>query len=98
MRVTTDHAASSYGIPIIIDDNGALLDYATGIKALREILGITAADLARKCGVSTRAVNSWEQGWRPVPAAALNVMSDLLARAWESPATHDERRGAAQQP
>lgn len=81
MRVTTDHASSSYGIPVILGDDGKPLDFGPGVRAVRDKLGFTAKQLAGHCGVSVRAVNSWEQGWRPVPAAALNVMSDLLARA-----------------
>ena len=79
MQVTTNHASSSYGMPIILDSFGNPVDYAPGIKRVREQLGLTAEQLAAHCGVSTRSVNSWEQGWRLPPAAALNVMASLIS-------------------
>jgi len=80
MRITTEHSRSSYGIPVILDDDGEIMDPAPGVRAVRERLGITAAQLAELCGKSVRAVNNWEQGIRNVPAEALNVMGDLLKK------------------
>jgi len=77
VKVTTDHASSSYGVPVILDDRGHVMDYAPGIKAVRAKLGLTAAQLGEKCGVSERTVNGWEQGRMP-EVAALNVMAKLL--------------------
>lgn len=77
MRVTTAHPSSSYGMPVILDDGGQLMDYAPGIKAIRAKLDLSTQNLADKCGVSRRTVEGWEQGRLPT-AAALNVMSDLL--------------------
>lgn len=77
MKITTNHPASSYGQPVILADDGLLLDYAPGVKALREKLGLTTQDLADKCGVSRRTVEGWEQGRLP-NAAALNVMASLV--------------------
>lgn len=80
MRITTDHAASFYGVPVILDDTGSPIDYAAGIKAVRARLGLSTVDLAVYCRVSHRTVEGWEQGRAPT-AAALNVMADLLRRA-----------------
>lgn len=77
MKVTTSHPSSNYGMPVIIADHGDLVDYATGIKAIREVLGMSTQDLADRCGVSRRTVEGWEQGRMPT-AAALNVMSTLV--------------------
>ena len=77
MKITCNHAASSYGMPVILSDDGQLMDYAPGIKALRVSLGLSTQDLAEKCGVSRRTVEGWEQGRLP-DAAALNVMSTLV--------------------
>jgi DNA-binding XRE family transcriptional regulator len=79
MRVTTDHSASSYGVPVILADGGEVMDYAPGIKAIREKLSMSTQNLADACGVSCRTVEGWEQGRMP-DAAALNVMSALLRR------------------
>ena len=77
MQVTINHSASSYGIPVILNDSGMLMDYWTGIKALRAKLGWTTQQLADACGVSRRTVEGWETGRMPT-AAALNVMSTLV--------------------
>lgn len=77
MKITTDHPASSYGVPVILDDEGRPMDYPEGVAAVRERLGLTQAELAAKCGVSRRTVEGWALG-RPVSAAALNVMGGLL--------------------
>jgi DNA-binding transcriptional regulator YiaG len=77
MQITTDHSASSYGMPVILSDAGKLVDYAPGIKALRFKLKLTTQQLGEACGVSARTVEGWEQGRMP-PAAPLNVMADLL--------------------
>ena len=78
MRITCDHSASSYGVPVILDGRGRVMDYAPGIKAVRAKLALSTQDLADKCNVSRRTVEGWEQGRMP-DAAALNVMAQLLA-------------------
>jgi predicted transcriptional regulator len=77
MRVTTNHSSSSYGVPVILDDRGAVMDYAPGIKAIRAKAGLTTQALADLCGVSRRTVEGWEQGRMPT-VAALNVMSGIV--------------------
>lgn len=79
MKITTHHPASSYGVPVILNDAGMLMDYWTGIKALRSKLGMSTQELADACGVSRRTVEGWECGRMP-EVAALNVMADLLGR------------------
>jgi DNA-binding transcriptional regulator YiaG len=53
------------------------MDYAPGIKAIRDKAGLTTQALADLCGVSKRTVEGWEQGRMPT-AAALNVMATLV--------------------
>lgn len=77
MTITTQHPSSSYGQPVILADDGSVMDYPEGVRAYRAHQGWTTQQLADACGVSRRTVEGWEQG-RPVPAAALNVMSDHL--------------------
>lgn len=79
MRVTTDHSASSYGVPVILTDGGELMDYASGIKAIRESLGISVEELGNLCGCSKSTVYGWESGRMP-EVAALNVMGDLCRK------------------
>jgi ribosome-binding protein aMBF1 (putative translation factor) len=78
MKITCNHSSSSYGVPVIIADDGAVMDYAPGIKSVRAKLGFSTQDLAERCNVSRRTVEGWEQGRMP-DAAALNVMAQLLA-------------------
>lgn len=77
MRVTIEHSSSSYGVPVILADDGSVMDYAPGIKAVRAKLGLTAAQLAERIGVSERTVNGWEQGRMP-EVAGLNMLGKLL--------------------
>lgn len=77
MVITTNHSSSSYGVPVILADDGGVMDYAPGIKAIRDKAGLTTQSLADLCGVSRRTVEGWEQGRMPT-AAALNVMASLV--------------------
>lgn len=77
MVITTNHSASSYGQPVILDDDGNLVDYTKGIRAVRATLSLSTGGLAELCGVSKRTVEGWEQGRLP-GAAALNAMADAL--------------------
>lgn len=91
MRITTDHPASSFGVPVVLDDDGEPMGYADGVKLIRDRLGLRAADLAERCGVSARTVEGWEQGRHAVPAAALNVMAELIRprKSGKRPASRD---------
>ena len=97
MTITTDHSASSYGIPVILDAVGRPMDCAPGVRAAREQLGLTQEGFAAALqaslgvtaddagdghtGVSVWAVRKWEQGHRLPGARALYAMADLLRRA-----------------
>jgi len=77
MRVTTDHPASSYGQPVILADDGSVMDYAPGIKAIRAKTGMSTQELAEAVGVSRRTVEGWEMGRMP-STLALRAMSALV--------------------
>ena len=78
MRLTTDHSASSYNIPVFVDDENNPMDYADGIRELRRLKGWKNVQaLADHCGVSARTVEGWEQGRMP-SQPALKLMSMLL--------------------
>lgn len=76
MKVATDHP-SSPGAPVILGDDGAPLDSAPGIRALRDHLGLTTSELAAAVGKSRRTVEGWIQG-RAVPASVLLLLAALL--------------------
>lgn len=75
--VTTQHSASSYGIPVVLDDLGRLMDPATGVRACLAALGWTQPAFAERCGVSIKAVEKW-LATGIVPANALNVLRDAM--------------------
>lgn len=54
-------------------------DRATTLKRIRSIMGRTQAELASALGVSEKAVQSYEQGWRDVPVRVMIQMLVLLA-------------------
>lgn len=80
MKITTDHAASSYGIPVILDDDGEVMDPGPGLKTALAKLGMTRAEFAAACDVSPRTVDDWVFDGR-ISAAALNVLGDMLRKA-----------------
>lgn len=49
-------------------------------KGIRTSLGKTQKQMAQLLGVSLKAVHSYEQGWRKVPAAVERQMYFLLSR------------------
>ncbi len=52
---------------------------AQTLKDVRATLGRTQAELANALGISVKAVQSYEQGWRSVPARVLIQLVVLLA-------------------
>lgn len=78
MKITIEHPASSYGMPVILNYVGQVMSYKEGIKTLRRSKGLSVQQLGAICGVSHRTVQGWESGKLP-SAAAMNAMSNLLA-------------------
>ena len=68
------------------------------VKRVRKSLGRTQAELAAALGISVKAVQSYEQGWRRVPTRTviqLLVLLDLQERSTEGQAPCWEIRGCA---
>ena len=77
MRLTTDHPASSYGVPVFVDGDGNVMDYAPALRQLRKEKGWSTTDLGNDVGVSSRTVEGWEQGRMPsVPA--LKIIQKII--------------------
>jgi DNA-binding transcriptional regulator YiaG len=53
---------------------------AEEVRAIRKALGLTAAELAKRLGVTTRAVWYWEAGKRKPGGAALKLMRRMRPR------------------
>jgi DNA-binding XRE family transcriptional regulator len=71
VQLTTKHTSSNYGIPVFVDEDGSLIDYAEGLRRLRKERGWTVSDLASQVGVSPRTVEGWEQGRMPSKSALI---------------------------
>ena len=54
-------------------------DRASTVKHIRRILGRTQAELAAALGISAKAIQSYEQGWRDVPVRVMIQIVVLLA-------------------
>jgi DNA-binding XRE family transcriptional regulator len=62
-----------------IEKKGPADGHAGTVKRIRRILGRTQTELAKALGISEKAVQSYEQGWRDVPARVLIQLLLLLA-------------------
>ena len=78
MKITAAHSASSCRQPVILSDDGSVMDYATGVRAVRQSLALSTAQFGASLGVSARTVENWEQGRIPNTTALL-LMATLLA-------------------
>ena len=83
MRITTNHSASSYGQPVILSDGGEVLEYAAGIKGIRQQMELTTAEFAEQMGTSRRTVEGWEQGRVPSNTALLLLQYLLITHKSE---------------
>ena len=52
------------------------------LKRVRKVLGKSQSDMSDLLGISTRAVQSYEQGWRPTPAHVQQMAGLLLYLNW----------------
>lgn len=80
MKVTCNHPASSHGIPVILADDGSVMDYGPGLTAALQNLGWSRAQFAEHCGYAgPRSIEKFWQGVVP-PAATLNMLGVELDR------------------
>lgn len=71
MRLTNNHP-SSLGQSVFMD-HGNIIEYKDAIKQLRQKYNLNTTDFGKKLGVSSKAVESWEQGCR-IPAASVLLL------------------------
>lgn len=83
MTVTTNHPASSYGVPVILNDEGELVDYPEGIKAIFKRLGWRYKDAQEATNKKRRMVQGYVSGDYPPPADFLNVLDLELSKLKE---------------
>jgi len=80
MKITCNHPASSCGVPVILADDGEVLDYKLGLTETLKTLGWSRKELAENCGYkNVRSVYSFWQGVIP-PATTLNILAVELDR------------------
>lgn len=81
MKLTYDAKGAADGLPRFVDEQGAELSHADGIRALRKKLKLTAAELGEIAGVSAKTVYGWEYGKRPGAAAMVLLYRHLNSLA-----------------
>ena len=78
MKITCNHPNSSYGVPVILDDDGLPLSYPTGMNKALERIGWTREQAAKAAGYSVRTIERyWTDGVVP-SARFLNVLAAEL--------------------
>lgn len=77
MKVTLDHPASKHGFPVILDDDGKVMDEAAGIAAVLERAGVTVAEFAAFCDILPDTVAKYGRG-RRAPGQVLNALGLVL--------------------
>lgn len=79
IRITTDHAASHYGVPVCLI-GGKLVDDPEGLRVCMEALGWSRSDASERTGKSVGAIDRYRSGQLPVPAEVWLVLRDALDR------------------
>jgi len=78
MKITTEHAKSFHGLPVFVDDSGAVMDADDGLRAVMKKLGWRYEDLAEATGKSISRCQKMGSGHAPIPAEVLNVLRDAI--------------------
>lgn len=68
MRITCNHSSSSYGVPVILADDGSVMDYAPGLTAVLERIGWDRETAAVESGY--KSARSIERFWQGIPPSA----------------------------
>jgi len=84
MKITCNHPTSSYGIPVILDDNEDVMDYVPGLNLALDRLGWSRQDLAERSGY--KSARSIEKFWQGMPPSAqlLNVLAVAIETTQQS--------------
>ena len=80
MKITCDHANSQHGLPVILDSDGQVMDYAPGMTAALKQINWTRDQLAKAAGY--KSGRSIEKFWQGLPPSAqlLNVLALEIQR------------------
>lgn len=80
MTITCDHPSSSYGVPVILADDGSVMDYAPGLTEVLRRIGWDRETAAVESGYkSARSIEKFWQGFPP-SAQLLNRLGVELRR------------------
>jgi len=80
MTITLDHPSSEYGVPVALDDDGALLAPNEGLQKAQELLGWTNIELAERTNKKIRMIVHYRKGTHAIPADVWNVLSHHLSK------------------
>ncbi len=76
--ITLAHKSSKHGLPVILDDNGKLVEYPHGLNQILKQVGMSRKELALAAGYkSARSIYKFWYGTTPSPQI-LNVLSSKL--------------------
>ena len=80
MNISFSHPSAAPGMPVFLDDKGELVAYTAGFREVRSKFGLTAEDLAKILGVSTRTIDGYAIGRKPT-AQTMLALSQYLRQA-----------------
>ncbi len=81
--VTVNKKYTRFGIPIFIDEDGNLISGAEGIRYFRQRYQWSVSDLGKRCSVSGRTVEGWEQG-KKIGVRSLLCLAHVIKRQEKS--------------
>jgi hypothetical protein len=77
MKVTLNHPESKHGYPVILDDDGSLMNTAEGIEKGISKIGITPPQFAAYCNILPTTLSQYGRR-TTTPANVLNMLGILL--------------------
>jgi ABC-type Fe2+-enterobactin transport system substrate-binding protein len=81
MKITCNHPKSTKGVPVILDDDGNIMDYVQGLTDTLKALDMTREEAAQAAGYkSKRSIDKFWQAHTP-SARLLNVLGMALENA-----------------
>jgi len=80
MKITCNHTASKYGIPVILDDYGNPYRYEIGVEKALEAIGWSMRRAAREAGYATEEGVHWVIAMKEPSIPVLNVIGAALER------------------
>ena len=78
MTVTTRHPESKFGVPVVLDEEGRVLDTCHAVRFFRRYYGLTSREFGQMTNATSNSVIGWECGRTAIPVSVLLVIKDFL--------------------